>query len=266
MTTPPGGLRGPDGALVRLSGVRRAFGDEVAVDGLDLTVRAGEIHAVVGLNGAGKSTLMRLALGMLRPDAGTAHLRTVDGTEVPAWRAPAAAWARVGHLVEAPFAYAELTVTEMVVAAARLRGLSRTDAPPAARRAVHALGLAHWERRRTRTLSSGNRQRLGLACAAVHRPHLLILDEPSTALDPAGVVLVRTWLQRTRDDGAGVLVSSHHLDEVARVADRITVVHRGRAVGALAPDGVDLERQFFTMVHATEESAPTPGAGAGGSR
>lgn len=264
--TPPGASSGGDQALVRLSGARRAFGDEVAVDGLDLTVRAGEIHAVVGLNGAGKSTLMRLALGMLRPDSGSVHLRTSGGEEVPAWRAPAGVRSHVGHLVETPFAYAELTVTEMVVAAARLRGLSRADAPPAARRAVHALGLAHWERRRTVTLSTGNRQRLGLACAAVHRPRLLVLDEPTTALDPAGVLLVRTWLQRTRDDGAGVLVSSHHLDEVARVADRITVVHRGRAVGALAPDGFDLERQFFAMVYAAEQPADAPGTGRGGPR
>ena len=246
----------PHEALLELAGVHRAFGNEVAVDGLDLTIHAGEIHAIVGLNGAGKSTLMRLALGMLRPDAGTARLRQPDGEMIAAWRAPAHVWCRVGHLVEAPFAYPELTVTEMIVAAARLRGLSPAAATPAAGRVLRELDLDHWADRSTRTLSMGNRQRLGLACAAVHDPRLLILDEPSTALDPAGVLLVRTWLQRTRDAGAGVLVSSHHLDEVARVADRITVIHRGRAVGTLAPDGVDLERQFFTMVYATEHQVP----------
>lgn len=243
--------------LLELTGVRRAFGDEVAVDELDLTVRAGEIHAIVGLNGAGKSTLMRLALGMLRPDRGSVRLRPHDGSEVEAWRAPPRVWGQVGHLVEAPFAYPELTVTEMITAAARLRGLSRGAAEAAARRMLVELDLGHWADRSTRALSMGNRQRLGLACAAVHDPHLLILDEPSTALDPAGVLLVRTWLQRTRDAGTGVLVSSHHLDEVARIADRITVIHRGRAVGTLAPDGVDLERQFFTMVYANEQAPAT---------
>lgn len=253
----PAAVDGPPVVLLELAGVRRTFGDEVAVDGLDLTVRAGEIHAIVGLNGAGKSTLMRLALGMLRPDTGTVRVQLGDGGAVEAWGAPARVWAGVGHLVEAPFAYPELTVTEMITAAARLRGLPRTAARAAAHRMLVELDLRHWADRSTRALSMGNRQRLGLACAAVHDPHLLILDEPSTALDPAGVLLVRTWLQRTREAGTGVLVSSHHLDEVARIADRITVIHRGRAAGTLAPDGVDLERQFFAMVYATEQ-APGP--------
>lgn len=266
MTSAPAAGPLPSGTILELAGVRRAFGDEVAVDGLDLTVGAGEIHAIVGLNGAGKSTLMRLALGMLRPDAGTVRLRTADGDAVAPWRAPAHVWARVGHLVEAPFAYPELTVREMIVAAARLRGLPRERAVPAAQRVLAELDLDHWADRGTGTLSMGNRQRLGLACAAVHDPHLLILDEPSTALDPAGVLLVRTWLQRTRDTGAGVLVSSHHLDEVARMADRITVIHRGRAVGTLAPDGVDLERQFFAMVYATEQATTLPADAAGRTR
>lgn len=239
--------------VLRLCGVRRAFGDDVAVDRLDLTVHAGEIHAVVGLNGAGKSTLMRLALGMLRPDAGTVSLQMAGLPVVAAWRAPAGVWAEVGHLVEAPFAYPELTVVEMVRAAGRLRGLSREHAGSAADRVVRVLELTRWADRRTSALSMGNRQRLGLACAAVHRPRLLILDEPTTALDPAGVLLVRTWLRDTRASGTGVLVSSHHLDEVARTADRITVIHRGRAIGSLPPRGVDLERQFFAMVYAAEQ-------------
>ena len=269
----------PADVLLEMVGVRRSFGDERAVDGLDLTVRAGEIHAIVGLNGAGKSTLMRLALGMLRPDAGQVILRPVgaargssdaeraarerpapggavpgDTTGSSPWRARASLWSAVGHLVEAPFAYPELSVRETIVAAARLRGLSREEAGPAARRMLSDLSLDHWADKGTKTLSMGNRQRLGLACAAVHEPRLLVLDEPTTALDPAGVLIVRTWLQRTRDAGAGVLVSSHHLDEVARMADRITVIHRGKAIGALAPDGVDLERQFFDMVYASERS------------
>ncbi|GIG41240.1 ABC transporter ATP-binding protein [Cellulomonas phragmiteti] len=247
---------GPAGdVLLDVRAVRRAFADDRAVDGIDLTVRSGEIHAIVGLNGAGKSTLMRLALGMLRPAAGSVHLRLPGTDAVEAWHAPAEVWAAVGHLVETPFAYPELTVTEMVVAAARLRGMPASAAVPAARRVVEALELQRWAHRGTGTLSMGNRQRLGLACAAVHAPRLLVLDEPSTALDPAGVVLVRAWLRRTRDAGSGVLVSSHHLDEVARTADRITVLHRGRVVGGLAPEGVDLERQFFAMVHAADAAA-----------
>lgn len=252
MTAAAPPLGSADAPVLRLSGLRRSFGPERAVDGVDLTVHAGEIHALVGLNGAGKTTLMRLALGMLRPDGGQARVRLPGRPEVAAWRAPATLWAGVGHLVETPFGYPELTVLETVTAAARLRGLPRTEARRGAEQMVEELDLTHWARRRTSTLSQGNRQRLGLACASVHRPTLLVLDEPSTALDPAGVLVVRRWLRAARGRGSAVLVSSHHLDEVARLADRITVIHRGRAIGRLAPGGADLERQFFTMVYAAE--------------
>ena len=244
--------RAGDGPLLELRDLARRFGEEVAVAGIDLTVHPGEIHALVGLNGAGKTTLMRLALGMLRPDGGSARLRVSDGGPVEAVSAPPSTWAWVGHLIETPFAYAELTVTETIVAAARLRGLSATDARAAATSVVDDLALGHWAARRTGQLSLGNRQRVGLACALVHRPRLLVLDEPTNGLDPAGVVAVRRRLEHLADDGAGILVSSHHLDEMARIADRITVVHRGRVVGGLAPQGTDLERQFFAMVYAAD--------------
>ncbi|WP_298460902.1 ABC transporter ATP-binding protein [uncultured Cellulomonas sp.] len=259
---PPGVRRGE--TLLRTSAVARAFGDEVAVDGVDLTVHAGEVHALVGLNGAGKTTLMRLALGMLRPDRGRARLRVVPGPAVDARTAPAATWAQVGHLIETPFAYAELTVTETIRCAARLRGLDRHEAATAGERVIADLALEHWARRRVRTLSLGNRQRVGLACAVVHRPRLLILDEPTNGLDPAGVVRVRRHLLEAVEQGAGVLLSSHHLDELARVADRITVLHGGRVVGGLPPDGTDLERQLFAMLLAADGDAAGGAAGAPG--
>ncbi|MGV8967496.1 MAG: ABC transporter ATP-binding protein [Cellulomonas sp.] len=253
-------------ALLAAHGLTRSFGTELAVAGLDLEVRAGEIHALVGLNGAGKTTLMRLLLGMLRPDAGWAAIRLPDravvgasavvpvepGPWVPVRQAPASTWTGVGHLIETPFAYAELTVTQTIRSAARLRGLASDAADAATARVIGELALEHWARRRARTLSLGNRQRLGLACALVHSPTLLVLDEPSNGLDPAGVLRVRRDLRECARRGAGILVSSHHLDEMARIADLITVLHRGRVVGTLAPSGVDLERQFFAMVSAAD--------------
>jgi len=163
-----------------------------------------------------------------------------------------AAWTAVGHLVEAPFGYAELTVTETVQIAARLRGMTPADAAAQADRVIEALALGHWAAQRAGTLSLGNRQRLGLACAVVHGPRVLVLDEPANGLDPAGVVLVREHLLGLAAEGAGILVSSHHLDEMARIADRTSVLHRGRVVGTLAPDGADLERAFFAMVYAAD--------------
>ena len=237
---------GSDPRLVarRLS---RSFGDDHAVRGLDLEVRGGEIHALVGLNGAGKTTLLRLLLGMLRPDSGSARVLGVDAAT-----AAAAQWRRVGHLVETPFAYPELTVRRNLAAAALLHGLDRDEVEVAVDRAMDRLGLQRWAGRPARDLSLGNRQRLGLASALVHDPDVLVLDEPANALDPAGVVLVRELLVGRRDEGGAVLVSSHHLDQLARVADRITVLHRGRVVGRLDPDGTDLENTFFATVHAAD--------------
>ena len=117
---------------------------------------------------------------------------------------------------------------------------------------IERLALGHWARRRAHTLSLGNRQRLGLACALVHDPRLLILDEPGNGLDPAGVRLVRALVQESAATGTAVLISSHHLDEMARIADVITVIHRGRIIGTLPPNGADIERQFFEMVYAAE--------------
>lgn len=230
--------------LVATESVSRCFDGVIAVDQLDLEVCPGEIHAVVGLNGAGKTTLMRLVLGMLRPDSGRA---LVFGGE--AFTAPSAVWARVGHLVETPFAYPELTVRENLSAAALLHGVEPARIPSLVDDVVSRYELGKWAEKRARVLSLGNRQRLGIGSALIHDPSLLILDEPANGLDPAGVVFVRDLLRSRAESGAGVLVSSHHLDELARVATRITVLHAGRRVGGLQPGGVDLEKRFFDLVY-----------------
>ena len=225
-------------------GLTRRFNDDVAVDGVDLEVRAGEIHAIVGLNGAGKTTLMRLLLGMLTPDDGHAEI-----LEHPLSSATPAVWSGVGHLIETPFAYPELPIVENLTVAAMLHGVESSEIATVVGRLVEEFGLSRWAGKRARALSSGNRQRLGLASALIHRPSLLILDEPANSLDPAGLVFTRDLLRSFVGDGGAVFLSSHHLDELARVADRISVLHRGRIVGSLDPSGVDLERTFFALVY-----------------
>ncbi len=240
-------------AGVAAEGLSRSFGSEPAVVDVDLVLLPGEIHALIGLNGAGKTTLMRLLLGMLRPDRGRA---VVLGWDVG--KAGGQVWRRVGHLIEASFGYPELTVVENLWAAARLHGLPRAAAREAIDQQVEQLELGHWAHRRTGALSAGNRQRLGLGCALISDPPVLVLDEPTTALDPVGMLVVRQILQRAAGRGATVLVSSHHLDEVARTADHLHVMHRGRLVGSLSPRGIDLERSFFNLILSVDRAQQEP--------
>jgi ABC-2 type transport system ATP-binding protein len=235
-------------SALEISGLGHRFDNMPVLRDVDLTVAPGEVHALIGFNGAGKSTLMRAALGMLRPDVGSVRLFGVKVAD-----ADAAVWRRVGHLVDTPFVYPELTVRENLWAAARLHGVPTSEVAATVDRVVADLALGPWFRSRGSMLSLGNRQRVGLASAFVHRPRLLVLDEPTNALDPSGVVLLRELLLGAARGGAAALVSSHHLDEVARIADRVSVIHAGAIVGELDPHGVDLERAFFTMVHAADQ-------------
>ncbi|NUP73476.1 MAG: ABC transporter ATP-binding protein [Sinomonas sp.] len=228
--------------------VVRTFASGDGIRGVDLDVLPGQVHALVGLNGAGQTTLLRLALGMLRPQAGEICL---EGTPLP--QAPPAQWAPVGHFVDAPFVYRELDARANLELAARLHAVPRSDVGRLVDAALAELGIVPYARRRARTLSLGNLQRLGLAASLLHRPRLIVLDEPTNALDPRGIVLLRESLLRRAGERAGILVSSHHLDEVSRIADRISVLNAGRIVGTLEPGGSDLERAFFELVYEDDE-------------
>ncbi|WBQ01892.1 ABC transporter ATP-binding protein [Kribbella sp. CA-293567] len=225
-------------------GLVRIFDDGTGVAAVDLTVAPGEIHALVGLNGAGKSTLMRLLLGMLAPTAGMVRVGGRDLRQTD--------WAAVGHLVEYPLAYRELTCRQNLVLSARLHRVPASRITSTVESALSELRLTQYADRRAGKLSLGNRQRLGLAAALQHDSRLIVLDEPTNSLDPAGVILLREAITRRAAAGAGVLVSSHHLDEVARIADRISVLNAGRIIGSLDPHGVDIERSFFALVLADD--------------
>ncbi|GAA4695337.1 ABC-2 type transport system ATP-binding protein [Promicromonospora umidemergens] len=235
-----------------LDDVSHTFGTRVALAHLTLGVRPGRVTALIGLNGAGKTTALRALAGRLRPAHGVARVLGHDPAGLPADVA-----ARFGQVVDTPLVHQELTVTENLVCAARLHGEPGRAAAPRASAAVGRMGLEPWRHARARSLSMGNRQRLGIACATLHRPTALILDEPTSALDPQGVVIVRELVRELADDGAAVLVSSHHLDEVARIADEIVVLHAGRDVGRLEPGGTDLEQRFFAMVLDADTRAVT---------
>ncbi len=232
--------------MLAFENVSLSFRGGAGVHNLTFDVEPGEIVALVGLNGAGKTTLMRLALGMIRPDRGIVRIL---GQQLDA--VPRASWATVGALIEVPLAYPELTVRENLRIASLLRGVGRGRRT--VDESVETWLLAPVADRRFRRLSLGNRQRVGLAAALQHDPRLIVLDEPSNALDPASVILLRDQLVQRAKQGAAILVSSHHLDEVARIAHRVLLMNAGRLIGELEMAGTDLERAFFERIREDDE-------------
>lgn len=211
---------------IEVRGLTHRFGSSTVLDGIDLSIGTGLVYGFLGRNGAGKTTLIRSLLGLLAPAAGEIRLL---GTPVSGGRTPADLWRHVGYLVEGPGLYPTLTVQDHLAVAARYRELS----PAAIDRIVDQLGLGPFSHVAARALSLGNRQRLGLALALVHRPRLVVLDEPVNGLDPAGVVEVRQLIRGLADEGVTVFMSSHLIAEVARLADRVGVIHTGRLVDEL---------------------------------
>jgi ABC-type multidrug transport system ATPase subunit len=232
------------GAAVSTRALSKRYRDTLAVDALDLDVRRGEIYGFLGRNGAGKTTTIRMLLGLIRPTGGQVE---VLGARVgPGATAP---FARVGYLVETATAYPNLTVRENLEIRRRL-----TKAPRAAvAEAIDLMRLGELAERRERVLSLGNKQRLSLARALLHRPELLVLDEPTNALDPAGIVEVRELLRSlARERGVTVFVSSHILGEIAHLVDRIGILHEGRLIEELDRDQLRAAERLYVRVGVSE--------------
>jgi ABC-2 type transport system ATP-binding protein len=216
-------------ASIAVAHVTKRYGALTAVDDVSIEVRPGEVYALLGLNGAGKTTLIRLLLGMIRPTRGSVAILGRQASDP-------VIWTDVGYLVEGPSAYPELTVRENLEVCRRLRRLPDRSV---VEDAIDQFTLGAYADRKAGTLSLGNAQRLGLAKAMMHRPSLLLLDEPVNGLDPAGVIEVRDLIvDSARDEGVAVLLSSHLLSEVARTATRIGVLHDGRLVDEFRAEDV----------------------------
>lgn len=213
--------------VIRTSRLTRHFGKLAAVDGLDLAVPAGCVSAFLGPNGAGKTTAIRLLLGLLKPDSGTCEVLGYPPGHLKAL-------GQLGALVETPSLYPQLTGFENVEITRLLRNLP----PSESTRVLSLVGLGASSGRQVQTYSLGMRQRLGLALALIGEPRLLILDEPTNGLDPAGIQEMRELIRRLpRETGATVFLSSHLLAEVEHIADHLVVIHRGRLRYQGALDG-----------------------------
>ncbi|MFC8502388.1 ABC transporter ATP-binding protein [Pedococcus sp. NPDC057267] len=231
---------------VRARGMTTTYGDVVALDGVDLDISEGGIHGLVGPNGAGKTTLLGSLLGLSVPDRGE-----LEVLGVPVSRALGVP-AGVTGFVDAPSLYPSLTARQNLTAVAALRGAGPAAVPAAeVDRVLAEVGLTDVADDRLRGFSLGMRQRLGLAAALLGRPRLLVLDEPTNGLDPAGRRGIQRILTRLAEHGATVVVSSHQMGDLAALCDEVSILSAGRVVftgpvAALTPGTEWLEHRLVT--------------------
>jgi ABC-2 type transport system ATP-binding protein len=211
-----------DAPPVLAHGLVKRYKEVLAVDHVDLEVRAGDVYGFLGPNGAGKTTTLRMALGLIAPSEGTVELFGADPM-----RAGAAALHGVAGFVEAPRFYPYLSGRKNLELLAALDGDHARDRID---EVLDTVELAPRGKHRVGGYSHGMRQRLGIAAALLRRPRLLILDEPATGLDPAGMRDMRLLIRRLAQEGITVLLSSHQLPEVQELCDRVAIVNRGRIV------------------------------------
>ena len=211
-------------SALAIRGLRKVY-DRPAVDGLDLTVRAGEFYMLLGPNGAGKTTTLRMVSGLLKPDAGAISVFGID-----ALKNPVAAKQITGWLSDEPMIYDKLTPFEYLEFVSGLWNVEQHIAEVRARGLLHWLGLAPHAHERCEGFSRGMRQKVALAGALVHEPKLIILDEPLTGLDAGSARLVKTVLAERVRSGATVIMTTHILEIAERMADRIGVISGGKLV------------------------------------
>ncbi len=235
----------PPAPVLQLEHVTRRRAGRLAVEDLSLTLPRGQVLGLLGVNGAGKSTTLSMIAGALRPDSGDIKLNGEDFLEHPEL---ARTW--IGWLPERAPLWSELTVSEHLDAHGRLRGLRGAALREARTNIIERLELQPLARRLAGVLSQGQRQRLGLACALLHKPALLVLDEPANALDPVQVAGLRKLIREQAATGATVILSTHLLTEVTAVCDRVAILHEGRLRhdGAVRTDDhAALEKTFFEI-------------------
>jgi ABC-2 type transport system ATP-binding protein len=211
-------------ALVEAKDLRKRFGDILAVDGVSLTVKAGEVLGFLGPNGAGKSTTMKMLTGFLEPDAGSARIADID-----VFANPRAAKAKLGYLPEGAPCYGDMTSQAFLMFVAEIRGFDRAEARRRVAAAVEKTELGGVLGQRIETLSKGFKRRVAIAQAILHDPAVLIMDEPTDGLDPNQKHHVRQLIVEMASNKA-IIISTHILEEVEAVCARAVIINRGRIV------------------------------------
>ncbi len=218
--------------MISVQHLTKRFGAYTAVDDLSFEVAPGEVLGFLGPNGAGKTTTMRMVTGFLPPSRGTV---VIDGCEL--LRRPIDAKRRLGYLPENPPVYPELTVRQYLQFVAEIKDVPRPRRKACVDRAMDRANVTEVAGKRIAALSKGFKQRVGLAQAIVHEPPVLILDEPTSSLDPKQRVEVRDLIARLRGEHT-VILSTHILPEVSQVTDRVVIINRGKVMAVDTPDNL----------------------------
>ena len=251
--------------MIEVAGLRKTFGEVIAVDEVSFTADDGQITGLLGPNGAGKSTTLRMMYGLMAPEAGSVR---VDGHEVR--EDTVAAQARIGALPDTHALYPRLSGRENIRYFARLRGVSAAETETRTAEFIRLLGMEEFVERRAKGYSHGERSRVLLARALVHRPQNVLLDEPTNGLDVMSTRRMREMIRELRDRGSAVLFSSHAMNEVSLLCDRIVIIAAGRVAADGTPDAIreaagtdSLEDAFVALTgpDAGSSAAGSPDAG-----
>ncbi|MEE4202796.1 MAG: ATP-binding cassette domain-containing protein [Halieaceae bacterium] len=240
--------------MIQVNNISKAFGEIQAVDGASFAAADGQITGILGPNGAGKTTCLRMIYGLLKPDQGQVEIGGVDSTQ-----SPMAAKRQLGVFPDKLGSWERLTTREIIDYFASLHGMSTDKRRSAIDDIVNELDLHEIIDRRTKGFSQGQRMKVGLAACLVHSPQHMLLDEPSRGLDVMASRILRDYLKAQRDAGRCVVFSSHVMQEVAALCDKVVIIAKGKVAAEGTPDALcelageaSLEDAFVKIIGTTE--------------
>jgi ABC-2 type transport system ATP-binding protein len=243
--------------MMELRELSKRFGNLIAVDGVSLEVKRGEIFGFLGPNGAGKTTTIKMLAGLIKPSSGRV---IIDGWDLE--EHPREAKKAVGFIPDRPFLYEKLTAREFLRFLAGLYGCCSNGTDERMTALLRLFGIEEWKDELIESFSHGMKQRLVMISAFLHQPKIIIVDEPMVGLDPAGTRLVKEVFRSFASRGGAVFMSTHTLEVAEEVCDRIAIIHGGRIVASgtigelrqkAGSEGVKLETLFFTLTGGEEE-------------
>jgi len=232
--------------ILKTSGLTKKYKTHTAVDGISLSLKKGEIYGFLGQNGAGKTTTIRMIMGLIKPTSGRIELFGKDAES-----SRKSAFERIGSMIEIPGFYTNLTAVENLDIHRRMMGIGNKESME---ESLEQAGLLDARNKRVKNFSLGMKQRLGIARALLHHPELLILDEPTNGLDPAGIKEVRQLIiDLASKRNIAVLVSSHILSEVQQMATKLGIVHRGRLVEEIEQQDLQMKNRHCVEFKVSNE-------------